>query len=87
MKIDHVWSYRPEVPLYASRNLQQFVGASAALVFMDDCWNLVQHIAHAPAIGDEVDFTDRRVLALGVDEISHGTSHTALAPFDDMSHS
>ena len=87
MKIYHVWSYRPEVSLYTSRNLQQFVGAPAALVFMDDCWNLVQHIAHAPAIGYEMDFTYRGVLALGVDEMSHGTAYTTLAPFHDMSHS
>ena len=86
MKIYDFWSDRPEVPLYASRNLQQFVGVPATLVFMDDCWSPVQHIAHAPAIGDEVDFTDRGVLALGVDEISHGAAYATLAPFHDMSH-
>jgi hypothetical protein len=87
MKIYDVWSDRPEVPLYGSRNLQQFVWIPAALVFMDDCWSPVQHIAHAPAIGDKVDFTDRGVFALGVDEISHGTAYTALTPFHDMSYS
>ena len=87
MKIYDVWSDRPEVPLYASRNLQQFVGVPATLVFMDDCWSPVQHIAQAPVIGDEVDFTDRGVLTLGVDEISHGTADTTLAPFYDVGYS
>jgi hypothetical protein len=54
---------------------------------MDNCWSLVQHIAQAPAIGDEVDFIDRGVLALSVDEMSHGAAYTTLAPFHHMSHS
>ena len=87
MKIDHVWSDQPEVPLYAARNLRQLVWAPAALVFMNDCRSPIQHIAHAPAVGDEVDFTDRGIIALGINEISHGTAHTTLAPFDDMGYS
>lgn len=87
MKINHIWSDRPETPLYGSRNLQQFVRAPAALIFMDGCWSPVQHVAHALAIGEEVNFTYRGIIALGIDEISHGTAYTTLAPFHDMGYS
>jgi hypothetical protein len=87
MQIDHVRNDQAEQLLYASRSLQQFVRVPGALVFMDDCRSPVQHIAHAPAIGDEVDFTDRGIVTLGIDEISHGTAYTTLAPFDDMGYS
>jgi hypothetical protein len=54
---------------------------------MDGCWSPVQHVAHALAIGEEVNFTYRGIIALGIDEISHGTAYTTLAPFHDMGYS
>ena len=87
MEIDNIWSDRPEVSLYASRHLQQSVRAPATFVFMDGRRNPVQHIAHAPVIGDEMDFTYRGIFALRVDEMSHGTAYTTLAPFYNMSYS
>jgi hypothetical protein len=54
---------------------------------MDDCWSPVQHITHAPPICDEVDFTDRGIIVLGIDEISYGAAYAALAPFHDMGYS
>jgi hypothetical protein len=53
---------------------------------MKGCRNPMEHIAHAAAIGDEMYFSNPGVLALQVDEMSHGTADTSLAALDDVNH-
>ena len=58
MEINHVWSDQAEFPLHISRDLQQLGRAPGTLVFVDNCRNAVQHIAHAPVIGENFDFSN-----------------------------